>query len=81
MVPENRLRAAMALAAAAAKTGDSKIGGLRELRELHGPRHPALGGSLADELALLVGEPWDAELEPFRRAGDGAPVRWLNATG
>jgi hypothetical protein len=79
MVPENRLRAAMALAAAA--TGDSKIGGLHELRELHGPRHPALGGSLADELALLLGEPWDAELEPFRRAGDGAPVRWLNATG
>jgi len=80
MVPENRLRAAMALAAAA-KAGDSKTGGLRELRELHGPRHPALGGSLADELALLLGEPWDAELEPFRRAGDGAPVRWLNATG
>jgi hypothetical protein len=77
VIPENRLRAAMALAAAA-KTGDSKVG---SLRDLHGPRHPALGGSLADELALLLGEPWDAELEPFRRAGDGAPVRWLNATG
>jgi hypothetical protein len=77
MVPENRLRAAMALAAAAA-TGNSKVG---SLRDLHGPRHPALGGSLADELALLLGEPWDAELDPFRRAGDGAPVRWLNATG
>ena len=77
MISENRLRAAMALAAAAA-TGDSNVGGLRDL---HGPRHPALGGSLADELALLLGEPWDAELEPFRRAGDGAPVRWLNATG
>jgi hypothetical protein len=75
MIPENRLRAAMALAASA-KTTD--LGGLREL---HGRRHPALGGSLEDELALLLGEPWDAELEPFRRAGDGAPVRWLNATG
>ena len=32
-------------------------------------------------LALLLGQPWDDELEPFRRAGDGAPVRWLNATG
>ena len=77
MIPENRLRAAMALAAAA-NTADSKVG---SLRDLHGPRHPALAGSLADELALLLGEPWDAELEPFRRAGDGAPVRWLNATG
>jgi Protein of unknown function (DUF3145) len=77
MVSENRLRAAVALAASAA-TVDSKLPGLRDL---HGPRHPALGGSLADELALLLGEPWDAELEPFRRAGDGAPVRWLNATG
>ena len=44
-------------------------------------RHPALGGSLEDEIARLIGEPWDAELEPFRRAGAGAPVRWLNATG
>ena len=83
MIPENRLRAAMALAASA-KTADSALGSLGELyglRELHAPRHPALGGSLEDELALLLGEPWDAELEPFRRAGDGAPVRWLNATG
>ncbi len=77
MIPENRLRAAMALAASAAKA-DSRLG---DLRDLHGPRHPALGGSLEAELALLLGEPWDAELEPFRRAGDGAPVRWLNATG
>jgi hypothetical protein len=55
-----------------------KLGGLREL---HGPRHPALGGSLEAELALLLGEPWDAELEPFRHASAGAPVRWLHATG
>jgi hypothetical protein len=87
MIPENRLRAAMALAASAKSAGgraDGKIGGargLRDLRDLHGPRHPALGGSLEAELSLLLGEPWDAELEPFRRAGDGAPVRWLNATG
>jgi hypothetical protein len=83
MIPENRLRAAMALAASA-RAADSTLNDLRELhglRELHAPRHPALGGSLEDELALLLGEPWDAELEPFRRAGDGAPVRWLNATG
>ena len=36
---------------------------------------------LEKELEKLLGTAWDNELEPFRRAGDGAPVRWLNATG
>ena len=40
-----------------------------------------LGESLEDELGRLLGTAWDNELEPFRRAADGAPVRWLNATG
>jgi hypothetical protein len=39
------------------------------------------GRSLEDELGRLLGTAWDNELEPFRRAADGAPVRWLNATG
>jgi hypothetical protein len=80
MISENRLRAAMTLAAGAAVggAGTEQIGALREL---HGPRHPALGGSLEAELALLLGEAWDAELEPFRHASAGAPVRWLHATG
>ena len=52
MVPENRLRAAMA------RGGQT---------------------SLEDELGLLLGTAWDNELEPFRRAADGAPVRWLSA--
>ncbi len=77
MISENRLRAAISLAASH-QDGTSELG---SLRDLHGPRHPALGGSLEAELGLLLGEPWDDELEPFRRAGDGAPVRWLNATG
>ncbi len=34
--------------------------------------------SLADEIAALLGQPWDDELEPFRHAGEGAPVRWLH---
>jgi hypothetical protein len=55
--------------------------GIRGLRDLHGPRHPALGGSLEEELSLLLGQPWDDELEPFRHAAAGAPVRWLHATG
>jgi hypothetical protein len=37
--------------------------------------------ALEDELALLLGQPWDEELEPFRYAGDGAPVRWLHQVG
>jgi hypothetical protein len=41
----------------------------------------AAGRSLEDELGRLLGTAWDNELEPFRRAADGAPVRWLNATG
>ena len=43
----------------------------------------AAGGGSALDAALerLLGTAWDNELEPFRRAADGAPVRWLNATG
>jgi Protein of unknown function (DUF3145) len=37
--------------------------------------------SLRLELDRLLGRAWDEELEPFRYAGDGAPVRWLHATG
>ncbi|MER8003556.1 DUF3145 domain-containing protein [Streptomyces sp. NPDC004749] len=33
---------------------------------------------LAAEIAKLLGKPWDDELEPFRYAGEGAPVRWLH---
>jgi Protein of unknown function (DUF3145) len=85
MIGENRLRAAMTLAASArsAGTGRQQSAGdrLGTLRELHGPQHPALGGSLEAELSLLLGEPWDGELEPFRHASAGAPVRWLHAVG
>ena len=34
--------------------------------------------SLLTEIDKLLGKPWDDELEPFRHAGDGAPVRWLH---
>lgn len=54
LVPENRLRAAMAAASA----------------------EPA---ALERELDRLLGRAWDEELEPFRYAGEGAPVRWLHA--
>jgi hypothetical protein len=54
VVREDRLRAALAKAAADPAT------------------------SVQRELDLLLGSAWDAELEPFRYAGDGAPVRWLH---
>jgi hypothetical protein len=39
----------------------------------------SLGGrDLAQALDELLGRSWDEELEPFRYAGDGAPVRWLH---
>jgi hypothetical protein len=61
MVPENRLRAALTLAASPA------------------PGRPST--SLETELGRLLGQAWDNELEPFRYAAEGAPVRWLHATG
>ncbi len=32
-------------------------------------------------LDLALGQAWDDELEPFRYAGAGAPVRWLHRVG
>jgi len=37
--------------------------------------------TMRDELALALGQAWDDELEPFRYAGAGAPVRWLHRVG
>jgi hypothetical protein len=33
---------------------------------------------LLAEIDKLLGKAWDESLEPFRHAGDGAPVRWLH---
>ena len=33
---------------------------------------------LMTEIDKLLGRAWDEALEPFRYAGDGAPVRWLH---
>jgi len=53
LVPEDRIRSAMAASAAS-------------------------GPDLRAAMDQLLGQPWDEELEPFRHAGDGAPVRWLH---
>ncbi|CAM3831728.1 DUF3145 domain-containing protein [Isoptericola cucumis] len=37
--------------------------------------------SVRDALDLALGTAWDDELEPFRYAGAGAPVRWLHRVG
>lgn len=37
--------------------------------------------AIEDMLGELLGTDWDAELEPFRHAGEGAPVRWLHKVG
>ena len=39
------------------------------------------GESFAHHVDKLLGKPWDDALEPFRRAGDGAPVTWLHSVG
>jgi len=39
------------------------------------------GESFAHSVDQLLGASWDEALEPFRRAGDGAPVTWLHQVG
>jgi hypothetical protein len=36
------------------------------------------GTTVADEIDAVLGTAWDAELDVFRHAGEGAPVRWLH---
>ena len=58
--------------------GDVLVGEDR-LRALLGMSPDAT--ALAHGLERLLGSAWDEELEPFREAGEGAPVRWLHAAG
>ena len=37
--------------------------------------------AFAHQVDQLLGAAWDDALEPFRRAGDGAPVAWLHQVG
>jgi hypothetical protein len=41
-------------------------------------RATAKATPIEDELDKLLGKAWDDELETFRWAGEGAPVRWLH---
>ena len=60
---------------AAAKAG--LLGMIKSIALEHG-RDPA---RMRAELGLALGQAWDDELEPFRFAGAGAPVRWLHRVG
>jgi len=72
MIPEDRLKAAVLQASHADfSTGDPSHGDLPDDDRV-------VGVSLLSEIDKLLGKPWDDELEPFRHAGDGAPVRWLH---
>lgn len=37
--------------------------------------------AITEMIEEVLGTDWDNELEPFRYAGDGAPVRWLHKVG
>ena len=43
--------------------------------------HASEPEAMLRELDLALGQAWDDELEPFRYAGSGAPVRWLHRVG
>jgi hypothetical protein len=54
---------------------------------IHEDRLRSLMASASDLVSLrqtvdqVLGTRWDEELEPYRYAGDGTPVRWLSAAG
>ncbi len=43
--------------------------------------HGSDASALIEALDELVGKPWDTELDIFRQAADGEPVRWLHKVG
>jgi len=61
--------------------GNGPVTGSAGLRDLHAARHPALRRLARGRTLAAARQPWDDELEPFRHAAAGAPVRWLHATG
>lgn len=65
--------------AAIGRNGDVQIGEERLRGALDRAGNDA--SALREELGQLLGAPWDAELEPFRCAGDGSAVRWLHQAG
>ena len=66
------------IAAATSANGDIVLGEDRLRALVASARGPE---GLAHALDRAMGTAWDAELEPYRYAGDGAPVTWLTRVG
>jgi hypothetical protein len=64
--------------AAIGAAGDLQIGEHQLRALLAGARGPE---ALAHALHAALGTAWDADLEPYRHAGDGAPVTALTRVG
>lgn len=64
--------------AAASAAGDIQLGEHRLRALMAAARGPE---ALADALERALGSAWDSELEPYRHAGDGAPVTLLTQVG
>lgn len=64
--------------AAMSANGDVMIGEDRLRAVMQSARSPE---ALAHELDKALGTAWDAELEPYRYAGDGAPMTLLTQAG
>jgi hypothetical protein len=64
--------------ARAGANGDIMVGE-DQLRTL--ARNSRGSESFVHHVEKLLGQPWDDALEPYRRAGDGAPVTWLHRVG
>ena len=64
--------------AATSANGDIVLGEDRLRGLIAGARGPE---GLAHALDRALGTAWDGELEPYRYAGDGAPVTWLTRVG
>lgn len=64
--------------AATSANGDLVVGE-QQLRGLR--TRCRTGEDWAHAVEELLAAAWDADLEPYRRAGDGAPVSWLHEVG
>lgn len=61
----------------ASANGDIVVGEDQLRALLTGVPPPQVAGRVRD----MLGSAWDETLEPFRLAGDGAPVTWLHQVG
>jgi len=64
--------------AAMSANGDVVVGEDRLRAAMKAARNPE---ALAHELDKAMGTAWDIELEPYRYAGDGAPMTLLTQAG